>query len=135
MDLGSVIETGDADPRGDSIYFAVGKTEYGMKNVQGDGITDLSKHWEGAGFNVLGDGGGDQAIFNSGSKITVSIQADDGVKKKPTCPANSGTTGETNNLFIVKAPANAPQLQFPSVEYTMSSKEGGKATCDTERGT
>jgi hypothetical protein len=132
--LGSVIETGNADSSGDSIYIAVGTTEYGMKNVQGDGITDLSQHWEGAEFNILGDGGGDQANFNSGSKITVSIQADDGVKKKPTCPANSGTTAETNNLFFVRAPARAPKLQYPSIEFTMSSKAGAKATCDTERG-
>jgi DNA mismatch repair ATPase MutL len=64
----------------------------------------------------------------------VSIQADDGVKTKPTCPANSGTTAETNNLFFAKAPARAPKLQYPSIEFTMSSKAGGKATCDTERG-
>lgn len=134
-ELGKVIETGDADSKGDSIYMSVGTTEYGMKNVQGDGITDLSQHWEGAEFNILGDGGGDQANFNTGSKITVSIQADDGVKKKPTCPPNSGTTGETNNLFFVKAPAKAPKLQFPSIEFTMSSQRGGTATCDTEKGT
>ena len=133
-DLGSVIETGEADSSGDSIYMAVGTREYGMKNVQGDGITDLSQHWEGAEFNILGDGGGDQASFNSGTKITVSIQTDDDVKKKPTCPANSGTTAETNNLFFVRAPSKAPKLQYPSIEFTMSSKEGGKATCDTERG-
>lgn len=133
--LGSVIETGVADSSGDSIFMSVGSTEYGMKNVQGDGITDLSQHWEGAEFNILGDGGGDQANFNSGSKITVNIQADDGVKKKPLCPASTGTTAETNNLFFVRAPHRVPKLQYPSIEFTMSSKEGGKATCDTRRGT
>lgn len=132
--LGSVVETGEAASGGDSIYMAVGTSEYGMKNVQGDGITDLSQHWQGAEFNILGDGGGDEARFNSGSKITVSIQADDGVKKKPTCPADSGTTAETNNLFFVRAPSKAAKLQYPSIEFTMSSTEGGKATCDTERG-
>jgi hypothetical protein len=132
--IGSVILTGVADKSGDSIYIAVGKKAYGMKNVQGDGITDLSKHWQGAGFNILGDGGGDQAVFNSGSKITVSVQGDDGVKAKPQCPGDSGTTGETNNLFLVKAPAKAKQLQFPSILYAMSSKEAGKATCDTVKG-
>ncbi|MGB6644599.1 MAG: hypothetical protein WBE35_06180 [Candidatus Cybelea sp.] len=133
--LGSVIETGVADSSGDSIFMSVGSTEYGMKNVQDDGITDLSQHWEGAEFNILGDGGGDQANFNSGSKITVNIQADDGVKKKPLCPASTGTTAETNNLFFVRAPHRVPKLQYPSIEFTMSSKEGGKATCDTRRGT
>jgi hypothetical protein len=133
-DLGDIIETGNADSSGDSIYMSVGTTEYGMKNVQGDGITDLSEHWQGAEFNILGDGGGDQANFNSGSKITVSIQADDGVKKKPACPANSGTTGETNNLFFVKGPAKAPKLRYPSIEFTMASQAKGKATCATAKG-
>jgi hypothetical protein len=35
----------------------------------------------------------------------------------------------------VKAPAKAPKLQYPSIEFTMSSQQGGTATCDTERGT
>jgi hypothetical protein len=131
--LASVVLTGDADPSGDSIYISVGKKAYGMKNVQGDGITDLSQHWQGAEFNVIGDGGGDEAMFNSGSKITVSIQADDGIKAKPKCPPTSGTTGETNNLFLVKAPPKAPELQYPSIEFTMSSKFGAKATCDVEK--
>ena len=134
-DLGSVIETGVADSTGDSIFMSVGSSEYGMKNVQGDGITDLSQHWEGAEFNILGDGGGDQANFNSGSKLTVSIQADDGVKKKPDCASNSGTTAETNNLFFVRAPKKAPKLQYPSIEFTMSSEAGGKPTCDTSKAT
>jgi hypothetical protein len=132
-DLASATVTGDAASSGDSIYMSVGKKAYGMKNVQGDGITDLSQHWAGAEFNIIGNGGGDQADFNSGSKITVSIMADDGVKSKPTCPAQSGTTGETNNLFLVKAPAKAPQLQYPSIEFSMSSKSSAKATCDVEK--
>jgi hypothetical protein len=131
--LGSVIETGDADSSGDSVYITVGTAEYGMKNVQGDGITDLSQHWQGTEFNIIGDGGGDQANFNAGSKITVSIQVNDGVKKKPTCPTNSGTTGETNNLFFVKAPAQAPKLQYPSIEFKMSSQAAGTPTCDARK--
>jgi hypothetical protein len=133
-DLGEVIETGEAALSGDSIYLSVGKTEYGMLNVQGDGITDLAAHWMGAEFNVVGNAGGGTADFNPGSRITVSLQADTGLKKKPTCPADTGTTGESNNLFFVPAPKTAPRLQYPSIEFTMSSKIAGGASCDTRRG-
>jgi hypothetical protein len=134
-DLASATVTGDADKSGDSIYMTVGKKAYGMKNIQGDGITDLSKHWEGSEFNIIGNGGGDEANFNTGSKITVSIEANDGVKTKPTCPTQSGTTGETNNLFLVKAPAKVQKLQFPSIEFSMSSKQAKTATCNAAKGT
>jgi hypothetical protein len=134
-DLASASVTGDADKSGDSIYMMVGKQAYGMKNIQSDGITDLSKHWQGAEFNIIGNGGGDEANFNSGSKITVSIEANDGVKSKPKCPAQSGTTGETNNLFLVPAPAKVQKLQYPSIEFSMSSKQGKTPTCNAAKGT
>ncbi|HEY1429627.1 MAG TPA: hypothetical protein VGF18_08640, partial [Candidatus Tumulicola sp.] len=82
--LASVALTGVAASTGDSIYMSVGNDEYGMENVQGDGITDLSENWQGSEFNIIGDGGGDEAFFNTGAKITVNIQAEDGVLTKPT---------------------------------------------------
>jgi hypothetical protein len=127
--VGSIIETGVAATSGDSVYMSVGKTEYGMKNVQGDGITDLSQGWQGSEFNIIGNAGGDVANFNSGAKISINIQAEDGVKTKPACPANSGTTGETNNLFFIPAPKKIAKAQYPSVEFAMSTKIGKPGTC------
>lgn len=132
-DLGQLIETGVASLSGDSVYLSVGKTEYGMQNVQGDGITDLAANWMGAEFNVIGNAGGDIADFNAGSRITVRLETDTGVKAKPTCPAHSGTTGEQNNLFFVAAPTRVGRAQYPSIEFKMSSTSGGTATCDTRR--
>ena len=132
--LGRLIETGAAASSGDSIFLSVGSTEYGMKNIQGDGITDLSAHWEGAEFNVIGNAGGDIAKFNKGSTITVSLQTDTGLTTAPLCPANSGTTGESNNLKFVTAPANPPELANPSIEFTMSNAGGGKGSCDEVQG-
>jgi hypothetical protein len=106
-----------------------------MQNVQSDGITDLAAHWEGSEFNVIGNAGGDIADFNAGSKITVSLQTDTGITKKPTCPADTGTTGESNNLFFVKPPKRPAKLLYPSIEFTMSSSNNGKASCDTVKGT
>jgi hypothetical protein len=133
-DLNQVIETGSAASSGDSIYLSVGGTEYGMQNIQKDGVVDLAAHWEGAEFNVIGNGGGDIADFNTGSKIIVSLQADDGLLTKPTCPADTGTTGESNNLFFVKAPRRPAKLQYPSIEFAMSSTNAGNASCDTVKG-
>ncbi len=134
-DLGALIETGAAASSGDSIFLSVGSTEFGMK-VQGDGITDLSEHWMGAEFNVIGNGNRSTADFNSGSKITVDLQTNDGLTKKPTCPPNSGTTGEKNNLFFVKAPVKPEKLQYPSIEFTMQSASNGSTpSCDTVDGT
>lgn len=133
-DLSQVIETGSAASSGDSIYLAVGGTQYGMKNIQSDGITDLAAHWEGSEFNIIGNGGGDVADFNAGSKITVSLEAADGVETKPTCPADTGTTGESNNLYFVKAPRRPAKLPHPSIEFTMSSTNSGNASCDALKG-
>lgn len=133
-DLGQLIETGRASLSGDSIYLSFGTTEYGMRNIQSDGVVDLVDNWAGAEFNIFGDAGGDVANFNTGSTITVSIQTDTGLKTKPACPANSGTTGETNNLSFVEAPKNPPRLRYPSVEFTMSSYSTGTASCDTVKG-
>jgi hypothetical protein len=134
-DLHQLTETGTASSSGDSIYLSVGTSEYGMKNVQSDGVVDLAAHWMGAEFNVIGNAGGDIANFNSGSKVTVSLQANIGLRKKPTCPADTGTTGESNNLFFVGAPKRPAKLQYPSIEFTMSSSNSGNASCDTVRGT
>ena len=133
-DLGQVVETGAAASSGDSIYLAVGGTQYGMKNIQSDGITDLAAHWEGSEFNIIGNGGGDVANFNTGSKITVSFEAANGVETKPTCPADTGTTGESNNLYFVKAPRRPAKLPHPSIEFTMSSTNSGNASCDALSG-
>jgi len=133
-DLGQLIETGRASSSGDSIYLSVGSTEYGMRKIQSDGIVDLAANWDGAEFNVVGDAGGDVAKFNAGAKITVSLQTDIGLKTKPTCLSNSGTTGETNNLFFVKAPKNPEVLRYPSIEFTMSSADTGSPSCDAVKG-
>jgi hypothetical protein len=134
--LGEFTETGSAASSGDSIYLSVGSTEYGMKNIQGDGITDLSAHWEGAEFNVIGNAGGDIANFNKGSTITASLQTDTGLTTAPACPANSGTTGESNNLRFIAAPASPPELEYPSIEFTMSNAgSGGTPSCDKVQGT
>jgi hypothetical protein len=134
-DLKKVVETGVADSSGDSVYLAVGAHEYGMKDVQSDGITDLANHWKGAEFNIIGNGGGDVADFAGRSHLAVSIQTDTGLQQAPKCKPNSGTTGETNNLVFVGAPKTAPQLEYPSIEFSMSYQSGKTPSCDRVAGT
>jgi hypothetical protein len=61
---------------------------------------DLGSGWTDAEFNVFGDGGGDQVVFNSGSTILVKTEPDNGTTNAPSCPAES-FTGESNNLTLV----------------------------------
>jgi hypothetical protein len=134
-DLKQLVETGVAASTGDSIYLAVGSTEYGMQNVQSDGITDLAEHWMGAEFNVFGNGGGDIADFTGKPQMTVSVQTDTGKTTAPACPPNTGTTAEENNLFFVEAPKKPGKLEYPSIRFTMSTQSNGTPTCDTVPGT
>jgi hypothetical protein len=132
--LGEITETGTAASSGDSVFLSSGSNMYGMK-VQSDGITDLAQHWSGSEFNIVGNAGGSKATFNSGATITVSVETNDGATTKPDCPANSGTTGETNNLSFVAAPSNPPELEYPSILFTESNAGGGgSASCDKVAG-
>jgi hypothetical protein len=80
-----------------------------------DSMVDLATGWNQSEFNVIGDGGGSQANFNAGSKLTVKIAVNNGTSSTPTCLANAGTTGETNNLNLGACTAfggATPYVQF-----------------------
>jgi hypothetical protein len=97
----------------DVLTFTVGTTAY---RTQGsDSVVDLASGWNASEFNIIGDGGGSEAVFNSGSSITVKIQVNNGTSNAPTCESNAGTTGETNNLNLGACTATggaAPFIQF-----------------------
>jgi hypothetical protein len=80
-----------------------------------DSVVDLATDWHESEFNVIGDGGGSEAKFNKGASITVNIEVVDGSSAAPTCAADSGTTGETNNLTLKSCSASggsAPSIKF-----------------------
>jgi len=126
-DLDQLGLSGSATPSGDSAFLAVDGYVYGMKNAQHDGITDLSQHWTGAEFNILGNGGGTRAVFNAGSTVTIGLEAITGYNTVPRCRGNAGTTAEENNLSFVAAPANPPKQQYPSIAFTESNAASGNA--------
>jgi hypothetical protein len=83
-----------------------------------DSVVALAAGWNASEFNIIGDGGGSQANFNAGSKVTVRVAVTNGTTNAPVCQANDGTTGETNNLNLKKCKVKGgaqPYAQFAEV--------------------
>lgn len=129
--LGDVRLAGSAGSNGDSVFFSVSGYVYGMKNAQDDGVTDLSDHWTGAEFNVLGNSNGNQAVFNAGATITVRLEAVTGYSTAASCRSNSGTTAEENNLSFIAPPSVVDKEQYPSIVFSESNAAGppGPPSC------
>jgi hypothetical protein len=101
----SVTELGDmqlaasAAPGGkDKVEFYNGNDYWWV--TEPDSILDISSVWNEVEFNILGDAGGSEAVFNKGASISPFIFLQDGSESAPRCIANDGTTGETNNLNL-----------------------------------
>jgi hypothetical protein len=80
-----------------------------------DSVVDLAAYWNASEWNIVGPGGGSEAVFNKGTSITVNIALTDGLTAAPTCQSNDGTTGETNNLNLGACTAtggSTPSVQF-----------------------
>jgi hypothetical protein len=80
-----------------------------------DSVVDLATAWKESEFNIIGDGGGSEAVFNKGASMTVKIAVTDGSTAAPACTANAGTTGETNNLTLkscTTSSGSTPSTQF-----------------------
>ena len=82
-----------------------------------DSVLGLSQSWTDVEFNVFGFANSSQASFNTGTSITVEVDAiQQGTNPQFTCPSPptgfKGWTGETNNLNRVggcnAVPATAP---------------------------
>jgi hypothetical protein len=97
----------------DTLVFTVGTQAFSTTGL--DSVVDLATAWTESEFNIVGDGDGSAADFNSGSSVTVKVAVTNGTKDTPTCAADSGTTGETNNLNLGKCTATAgaaPYIEF-----------------------
>ena len=86
-----------------------------------DSVVLLATGWKSAEFNLVGDGGGSAAKFNTGSHVTVKLAVTNGTSNAPTClgPTNGGTTGETNNLNLGSCSASGGAT--PSIQFTESN--------------
>jgi von Willebrand factor type D domain len=112
----------------DSLAITVGSTVSPMNGS--DFFPNLSSHWQIAEFNVFGDGGGDQAVFNSGSTIVVRAGVDSGTTNGPGCDAES-FTGESNNLTLDSTPPSALKGSMPALVFSESfpAASGATAAC------
>jgi len=99
----------------DTLTFTIGTEAYSTSGK--DSVLKIASTWDQSEFNVVGDAGGSEAEFNSGSSITVKIAVSSGTTNAPTClgPSNAGTTGESNNLNLGSCSADGgstPYIQF-----------------------
>ena len=112
--LGSMKLTGTAANGGnDTATLTYGTQAYSTSGK--DSVVYLATVWKQSEFNVVGNAGGSEAEFNSGSSITVKIGASYGSTTAPTCVANDGSTGESNNLNLGSCSAtggSSPYVQF-----------------------
>jgi len=112
-DLGKVVLSASASASsGDMVAFDYDSEAYAITFP--GGVLDISTVWKRAEFNVVGNAGGARADFNAGSSITVNLALLDGSNHAPTCIANGGSTGESNNLNAGACTASGgiPHIQF-----------------------
>jgi hypothetical protein len=89
-------------------------------------LVNLGPAWNSAEFNVFGDGGLTQAVFNSGSTIVVKTSIVNGATSAPSCK-QEGFTGETNNLTLVAT--CCPLSDAPGIVFMESNAVGAKLNC------
>lgn len=117
-ELGHLKLSGSAVKNGkDTLVFTTETEAYSTTGK--DSVVDLATDWTESEFNIIGDGDGSEAVFNKGSSIEVSIAVTSGTTQAPTCVANAGTTGETNNLSL-KACSTSGGSE-PAAEFTESN--------------
>jgi hypothetical protein len=119
-DLGNLELEGTASAGGnDSVVFSYGSDTYTI--TAKDSVLDISSVWDKTEFNVVGDAGGSRADFNSGSSVTATILLFDSSSLSPTCLANAGTTGETNNLNLGACNVVIGIFGIPFVQFSESN--------------
>jgi len=100
----------------DTVVFNNGTQAYSL--TAKDSKLDISSVWKESEFNIVGDAGGSRADFNSGASVTVKVALTDGSTSAPTCVADAGSTGETNNLNLGSCTATSGSSPF--IEFTES---------------
>ena len=115
--LATMTFTGSAVSGGnDTAVFNNGTTAYSFSAP--DSVVDIAQVWQQSEFNIVGDAGGSRADFNRGASITVKVAVTDGSTSAPSCVADSGTTGETNNLNLGSCSTSSGST--PSIQFTES---------------
>jgi hypothetical protein len=101
----------------DTVVLTVGTKAYSTTGK--DSVVFLATAWTESEFNIIGDGDGSAADFNSGSHVTVKVAVSNGTKNAPTCASDAGTTAETNNLNLGSCAGTGGAS--PYIEFTESN--------------
>jgi hypothetical protein len=97
--LASLAVTGTAVANGtDTMMLTTATSAY--VTTGSDSVVKLADYWTASEYNIIGDGDGSKAKFNTGTSITVEIGLKDGATAAPVCESDGGTTAETNNLTL-----------------------------------
>jgi len=84
-----------------------------------DSVLDIGTVWNQAEFNVFGDGGGSEAVFNLGANLEVLLFVDtSGAPVTCLGPAYAGTTGDSSDLILGSCAANNSYGYGGSIEFT-----------------
>jgi hypothetical protein len=117
-DLGGLTMTGQISGGIDTA--TVGSSD--LYSTGADSTLNLYQSWTASEFNVFGNGGGDEASFNTGSTIVVKTVVEDGTNNPPAClPASF--TAESNNLNLadIKGTSTLICCQYgnpsPTIEF------------------
>ena len=129
-DLSEVTFAGNAIPGGnDSVVMTVDGVATAAS--ASDTMLGLAGIWNTAEFAVVGDAGGGQANFSSGTTINVATTIDNGTTAAPSCEV-AGFTGETNNLNLAAAPTLSTGT-YPAIE-SQQTFAAGAPTCSSAGG-
>jgi hypothetical protein len=101
----------------DTVSFTAEKHAYSVTGL--DSVVDVATAWTESEFNIFGDGSGSEADFNTGASLTVKVAVTNGTKNAPLCAADSGTTGETNNLKL--GSCSGTSATTPYIEFSESN--------------
>ena len=115
--LGDIQVAGAAVAGGnDTVTVTVANTAYAA--TMPDSQIDLAGNWNTVEYNIFGDGGGDEAIFNPGTRMRVRVKLNDGSSAAPNC-ITDGFTLESNNLGLNRCKAKGGNK--PSITFTQSN--------------
>lgn len=91
---------------------------------------DLATLWKDSEFNVFGNGGGAEAVFNNNATVHVRTAESSGSNTGPGCVIES-FTGESNSLTLVNTLPPAVVGSMPALLFSESNPAaaGAAATC------
>jgi hypothetical protein len=100
------------------------------KAAGGNYFPDLNTAWQEAEFNIFGDGGGDQAVLNSGATLIPRIHVDNGTTAAPLCALQT-FTAESNNLTLANTLPTVVPGPTPALIFSESGQapSGAAASC------